>query len=78
MKEAAPPYAGEGAHALWHVSEDASITASSRVTARSTRWTSRLEPVELRVVPTLLPLWESVLASTLDYSGIRLRNAVRP
>jgi hypothetical protein len=25
MREPAPPYAGEGPHALWHVSEDASI-----------------------------------------------------
>ena len=25
MREAAPPYAGEGPHALWHVSEDDSI-----------------------------------------------------
>lgn len=25
VRAAAPPYAGEGAHALWHVSEDASI-----------------------------------------------------
>jgi Family of unknown function (DUF6886) len=34
--------------------------------------------IELRVVPALLPLWDSVVASTLDYSGIRLRNAARP
>ena len=38
----APPYRGEGAHALW---------------------------------PELLDLWERVIASTLDFSGIRLRNA---
>src|SRR5687767_13058538 len=25
-REPAPPYAGEGPHALWHVSEDAAIT----------------------------------------------------
>jgi hypothetical protein len=31
--------------------------------------------IELRVVPRLLELWERVVASTLDYSGIRLRNA---
>jgi hypothetical protein len=31
--------------------------------------------IELRVVPTLLPLWDRVTASTLDFSGIRLRNA---
>jgi hypothetical protein len=30
--------------------------------------------IELRVVPKLLPLWERVAASTLEFSGIRLRN----
>jgi hypothetical protein len=30
--------------------------------------------IELRVVPQLLPLWERVIASTLEFSGIRLRN----
>lgn len=31
--------------------------------------------IELRVAPGLLELWERVVSSTLDYSGIRLRNA---
>ena len=31
--------------------------------------------IELRTEPDLLALWERVLASTLDHSGIRLRNA---
>jgi hypothetical protein len=31
--------------------------------------------IELRVVPSLWPLWERVTASTLEFSGIRLRNA---
>ena len=30
--------------------------------------------IELRIVPDLLPLWERVVASTLGFSGIRLRN----
>jgi hypothetical protein len=30
--------------------------------------------IELRIVPKLLPLWERVVASTLEFSGIRLRN----
>jgi hypothetical protein len=30
--------------------------------------------IELRVVPELRPLWERVVASTLGFSGIRLRN----
>jgi hypothetical protein len=31
--------------------------------------------IELRIAPGLLDLWDRVVASTLDYSGIRLRNA---
>ena len=177
MRDPAPPYVGEGPHALWHVSEDAAIerfdphvsaTASSkepRVWAVDTRhlpfywfprecprgmfwatptvasadadllagatrvhaveggwvehirsaqvvayrlpddsfapdpevggyWLSResvapLELVELgellglhaaagielRMVSNLWPLWDRVVASTLEFSGIRLHNA---
>jgi transposase len=32
---------------------------------------------ELRIAPALYPLWDRVIESTLDFSGIRLRNAVR-
>ena len=180
MREPAPPYVGEGPHALWHVSEQPSIerfephvsaTASSsepRVWAVDTRhlplywfprecpratfwatpgttaadsellegsgrvhlveegwletlrdarvvayrlaeetfspdpevggyWLSRdaVEPlavvelgdlverhhragIELRVVPNLWPTWKRVVASTLEFSGIRLHNAVPP
>ncbi|GAA4020313.1 hypothetical protein GCM10022247_50360 [Allokutzneria multivorans] len=31
--------------------------------------------IELRVLPTLWPFWDVVTASTLGFSGIRLRNA---
>jgi len=31
--------------------------------------------IELRLVPNLWPLWNRVLASTLEFSGIRLHNA---
>jgi Family of unknown function (DUF6886) len=31
--------------------------------------------IELRIAPELLGLWENVTNSTLDFSGIRLRNA---
>jgi hypothetical protein len=31
--------------------------------------------IELRVVDDLWPLWDRVIASTLQFSGIRLRNA---
>ena len=178
MREPAPPYVGEGPHALWHVSENDAIerfephvsaTASSReprVWAVDTRhlplywfprqcprgtfwatpettpddkvllggssrvhvveegwlpamrqtrvvayrlsegtfapdpevggyWLSRepVEPVELvelgdlvvrhelseielRTVDNLWPIWNRVVASTLEFSGMRLRNAV--
>ena len=33
---------------------------------------------ELRIAPALYPLWDKVIESTLDFSGIRLRNAVQP
>jgi len=31
--------------------------------------------IELRVLENLWPLWNDVVASTLEYSGMRLRNA---
>ena len=31
--------------------------------------------IELRIAPRLIELWDRVVASTLDFSGIRLRNA---
>jgi hypothetical protein len=34
--------------------------------------------IELRIVPTLRPLWQRVIASTLAFSGVRLRNARPP
>jgi hypothetical protein len=32
---------------------------------------------ELRIGPSLYPLWDRVIETTLDFSGIRLRNASR-
>jgi hypothetical protein len=31
--------------------------------------------IELRVTPNLWPLWDRVVSSSLEFSGIRLRNA---
>ena len=33
--------------------------------------------IELRISPSLYPLWDRVIETSLEYSGIRLRNAVR-
>jgi hypothetical protein len=33
--------------------------------------------IELRISPALYPLWDEVISTTLEFSGIRLRNAVR-
>ena len=35
----------------------------------------RAEGVDLRVMPRLLPLWAEIIASTVAFSGTRLRNA---
>ena len=179
MREPAPPYTNEGPHALWHVSENASLErfephvsatakereplvwavdtrhlplywfprdcprgtfwadgsadpadtrrllgGASRVHIVEQRWVERMrttevfsyrlpkdsfephpgvggywisrapvEPlelvalgdlverheqaeIELRPLPTLWPTWDEVVASTLEYSGMRLRNAL--
>jgi hypothetical protein len=34
--------------------------------------------IELRVLPNLWPLWNEVVASKLEFSGMRLRNALPP
>jgi hypothetical protein len=34
--------------------------------------------IELRIVDNLWPLWDRVVASTLEFSGMRLRNARSP
>jgi len=33
--------------------------------------------IELRIVPSLLPLWDAVRETATDFSGIRLRNALQ-
>jgi hypothetical protein len=68
--EPAPAYRGEGPHALWHVSEDPTI---ERFAVRHADAGIRLETDD-----ELLGLWDRVVGSTLDFSGIRLRNARLP
>lgn len=33
--------------------------------------------IELRIAPSLYPLWDKVVETSLEFSGIRLRNAAR-
>jgi hypothetical protein len=104
--EPAPPFRGEGPHALWHASEDPTIERfeprDGKIWAIDTRhlplyWFPRDCPRATfwavstsgdsdvaeflggdrrgRTACGLLALWDRVVASTLDFSGIRLRNA---
>jgi hypothetical protein len=62
-------------------------TSHAQVTTESVRPLGPAEPVgdllalhesagiQLRVLPNLWPFWDVVVASTLGFSGIRLRNA---
>ena len=54
MREPAPPYANEGPHALWHVSEDASI---SRFEPHVAATSGRTEPLVWTVDTRHLPLY---------------------
>ncbi len=89
MIEPAPPYENEGPRALWHVSEDPAIERFEPHLRPEHAADEPLELVELadllalhagarielRIAPELLGLWDNVVNSTLDFSGIRLRNA---
>lgn len=56
------------------VSEDP-VEAIERVALRELERLHAEARIELRVVDDLWPLWDAVVASTLEFSGIRLRNA---
>ena len=52
MREPAPPYAGEGPHALWHVSENPAIRRfDPRVSATATSREARVWAVDTRHLP---------------------------
>jgi hypothetical protein len=53
VRDAPPPYRGEGPHALWHVNA----------------------AVPLDTGGDLVRFWDEAIASSLGFSGIRLRNA---
>ena len=60
----------------YHVSRE-TVTPLERVAVGDLVRRHRDAGIELRVTNALWPLWDRVIASTLQFSGIRLRNARR-
>jgi hypothetical protein len=52
------------------------VDAIARVTIDDLVGRHAAAAIELRTVPNLWPLWDGVVASTLEFSGMRLRNAL--
>ena len=52
------------------------VDAIARVTVDDLLGRHVTAGIELRAVPNLWPLWDEVVASTLEFSGMRLRNAL--
>jgi hypothetical protein len=74
-----PPrtFALHSADAGYYVSRE-SVTPLARVDIDDLVRQHADARVELRIVDTLWPLWDRVTSSTLEFSGIRLRNARPP
>jgi hypothetical protein len=51
------------------------VEAVERVTVDDLLGRHATAGIELRIVPSLWPFWRRVTASTVEYSGSRLRNA---
>ncbi len=51
------------------------VTAAERVTVDDLLGRHAAAGIELRVVPSVWPFWRRVTASTVEFSGSRLRNA---
>ena len=60
----------------YYVSRE-TVTPLERVTIDDLAKKHAEAGIELRALDDLWPLWERVIASTLEFSGIRLRNAAR-
>ncbi len=54
---------------------DRTVTAIQRVAAGDLIDRHAAAGIELRIVPSIWPFWRRVAASTVAYSGLRLRNA---
>jgi hypothetical protein len=53
------------------------VEALERVEVRDLLARHAAAGIELRIAPSLYPLWDRVIETSLDFSGIRLRNTVR-
>lgn len=60
----------------FHIASSA-VEAIERVAVGDLLERHAAEGIELRIARTLYPLWDRVVETSLDFSGIRLRNAVR-
>jgi len=56
---------------------DRPVEAIERVTIDDLIGRHAAAGIELRITPSIWPFWERVTASTVEYSGSRLRNAAR-
>lgn len=52
------------------------VEALERVTIDDLRGRHAEARIPLRTIPNIWPLWDPVVASTLEFSGMRLRNAI--
>lgn len=52
------------------------VNASGRLEIDDLVGRHKAAGIDLRVVPNLWPLWDDVVGSTLEFSGMRLRNAL--
>jgi hypothetical protein len=57
---------------------DQTVWASERVVVDDLPGRHARAGIELRITPSLWPFWRRVVASTVEYSGHRLRNAAPP
>jgi hypothetical protein len=55
----------------------ATVEATERVAAGDLLDLHAAAGIELRITPSLRPFWDQVVASTVEFSGSRLRNAAQ-
>jgi hypothetical protein len=78
MRGPAPPYVGEGPHALWHVSENPAITrfdphASATAASDEPRvWAVDTRHLPLLVEPTRTPLPTAAGTFSLQLTAVQL------